>query len=155
MLTLPDSLRNGACRDTDAALFFGDGGVGGATVLAKRICATCPVIDVCRAYAMAEPRLTGVWGGTTHEERKTVRRAARPATTGPGRYEHTCAGCGTQFRSDAVAHRYCGAECVRAAEAASKRRTRAACPDCGRRGHGPCTDTVLCDDHRMKRALDE
>lgn len=30
-----------------------------------------------------------------------------------------------------------------------------ACPDCGRRGHGRCTDAVLCDDHRMSRSNDD
>jgi WhiB family redox-sensing transcriptional regulator len=35
---------------------------------AKMICARCPVIEQCQAYARANPEY-GVWGGETEEER--------------------------------------------------------------------------------------
>jgi WhiB family redox-sensing transcriptional regulator len=42
-----------------------------ATVLAT--CARCRVRDECLAYALAQPDLTGVWGGTTERERRELR----------------------------------------------------------------------------------
>jgi WhiB family redox-sensing transcriptional regulator len=54
---------------------------------AKAACAMCPVVSACLAEALADPTLTGVWGGTTDDERKKL-RGRRPRNTGP-------APCGT------------------------------------------------------------
>lgn len=35
-----------------------------------------------------------------------------------------------------------------------RRRFEQRCPGCGRRGHGPCTDTHTCDEARNKRSAD-
>jgi hypothetical protein len=37
---------------------------------------TCPTLDDCRAWALANPHLAaeGVWGGMTRTERNAVRR---------------------------------------------------------------------------------
>lgn len=43
---------------------------------AKAICAVCPVIDACRAYALADASLVGVWAGTTMRERRDMRGEA-------------------------------------------------------------------------------
>ena len=51
-----------------------------AIVAAKGVCAGCPVKAQCLAEAMADPSLTGVWGGTTDDERKSL-RTGRPAPT--------------------------------------------------------------------------
>ncbi|MCZ4515672.1 WhiB family transcriptional regulator [Streptomyces sp. ActVer] len=40
---------------------------------AERLCAGCPVVVECLAYAMADRRLSGVWGGTTEVERRRLR----------------------------------------------------------------------------------
>ncbi|MDX2356998.1 WhiB family transcriptional regulator [Dietzia sp. PP-33] len=36
---------------------------------AKKLCAQCPVIEACRAHAMAHRELYGVWGGMTEADR--------------------------------------------------------------------------------------
>lgn len=40
---------------------------------AERLCAGCGYVEACRAYALGDPQLTGVWGGTTAVERRRVR----------------------------------------------------------------------------------
>jgi hypothetical protein len=40
----------------------------------KKICAECPVVDLCLSVAIKEPYLVGVWGGTTENDRKKIRR---------------------------------------------------------------------------------
>jgi WhiB family redox-sensing transcriptional regulator len=43
---------------------------------AIRVCAVCPVALTCLNYAMARPYLQGIWGGTTHRERRKQHRKA-------------------------------------------------------------------------------
>lgn len=43
---------------------------------AEVLCEGCRVVVECRSFALADPRLIGVWGGTTAEERQRLRRAA-------------------------------------------------------------------------------
>ena len=43
---------------------------------AKAVCSGCPVRVECLAYALAEPQLQGVWGGTSDTERRALRRHA-------------------------------------------------------------------------------
>lgn len=42
---------------------------------AKSICATCPVLNECRAYIDANPQ-DGIWAGTTEKERRHAKRGA-------------------------------------------------------------------------------
>ena len=42
------------------------------TGIAKRMCKTCPLMIKCRDYAL-QNSVSGVWGGTTAVERKTMR----------------------------------------------------------------------------------
>lgn len=42
-------------------------------VLAKQLCAVCPVIDDCRHYALEQREKFGIWGGLTPQERGAVR----------------------------------------------------------------------------------
>ena len=65
---------HGACRGADAALFFLPEAERGPSKRrrerdAKAICATCPVIAECAAFALATREPYGVWGGLTPEER--------------------------------------------------------------------------------------
>jgi len=39
---------------------------------AKAICATCPVIESCRRWALAAREPYGVWGGLSVEEREAL-----------------------------------------------------------------------------------
>lgn len=68
----------GACRDEGDALFFHPDGERGPRrrhrdEAAKRVCARCPVIDLCREHALAARETYGVWGGLTAEEREEIR----------------------------------------------------------------------------------
>ena len=40
---------------------------------AHATCDRCPVIDPCRAYAVADDTLVGIWGGTTEHQRDQLR----------------------------------------------------------------------------------
>lgn len=67
----------GSCRDYDPDVFFHpDGERGGPrrrrAEAAKRICASCPVLDQCRAHALDVGEPYGVWGGMSEEERHTI-----------------------------------------------------------------------------------
>lgn len=67
----------GACLATEPELFFpiSDAGPSRPQVTqAKAVCATCRVRRSCLEYAVARGHLTGVWGGTTEEEREALRR---------------------------------------------------------------------------------
>lgn len=72
-----------ACRDTDPALFFPVGTTGPAVeqiASAKEVCHSCLSKDACLEFALATNQDTGVWGGTSEEERRVIRRRMRAAT---------------------------------------------------------------------------
>mgnify|MGYP000989605149 CR=1 FL=1 len=50
-------MRNGNCRDYPPSVFFPSDGVG--VDAARKICATCPVIEPCKEYALAN-RIDGL-----------------------------------------------------------------------------------------------
>ena len=67
-----------ACRHADPDLFFPIGDSGAALPQideAKRICRGCPARKPCLAWALEHGVAAGVWGGTTEEERRAIRRA--------------------------------------------------------------------------------
>jgi WhiB family redox-sensing transcriptional regulator len=67
-----------ACRDTSPDLFFPVGTTGPALeqiAEAKAVCRICPVETACLEYALVTNQDTGIWGGTSEEERKKIRRA--------------------------------------------------------------------------------
>lgn len=81
--TLLDFQDRGACRDHDPELFFPASEAGPAAerqvAQAKAVChADCPVLEQCRAYALANS-LDGIWGGMTEAERRAVRTQNRAA----------------------------------------------------------------------------
>ena len=45
------------------------------------ICAVCPVVDECLAYALTGPETHGIWGGTTPQQRLALRSYARRTLT--------------------------------------------------------------------------
>ncbi|MFC6880456.1 MULTISPECIES: WhiB family transcriptional regulator [Actinomadura] len=67
------------CRGADPDLFFPIGYT--AEVLqeqqraAKAICANCPVTADCLSWALRVGEPDGIWGGTTPEERRYLRRS--------------------------------------------------------------------------------
>lgn len=41
---------------------------------AKAFCSKCPVVTKCLEYALNDPTVYGVWGGTTTKERINIRK---------------------------------------------------------------------------------
>lgn len=71
-----------ACRDTDPDLFFPVGTTGPAVdqiAAAKAVCRSCPSREPCLEFALATNQDSGVWGGTSEEERRAIRRARQAA----------------------------------------------------------------------------
>ncbi|MCP5029453.1 MAG: WhiB family transcriptional regulator [Actinomycetia bacterium] len=69
---------NAACRDTDPDLFFPVGTTGPAIAqisAAKDICTSCDAQGSCLEFALMTNQDSGVWGGTSEEERRQLRRA--------------------------------------------------------------------------------
>ena len=64
----------GACRSADPGLFFGpenesDSRRKRRVAEAKAVCLSCPVLGLCRAYAVENGERYGVWGGMSEYER--------------------------------------------------------------------------------------
>lgn len=82
-LTLPVTMENedwrvgAACRDTDPDLFFPVGTTGPAIeqiASAKTVCGECDAQTDCLEFALATNQDSGVWGGTSEEERRKLRK---------------------------------------------------------------------------------
>jgi WhiB family transcriptional regulator, redox-sensing transcriptional regulator len=68
----------GACQQEDPELFFPVAQAGPALVQldqARAICARCQVRAECLSFALETVQDHGVWGGTSEEERRALRRA--------------------------------------------------------------------------------
>ncbi|MEU5091763.1 WhiB family transcriptional regulator [Streptomyces sp. NPDC021356] len=66
-----------ACRHEDPDLFFPIGTTGPALVQteqAKAVCHRCPVREQCLEWALETEQTLGVWGGTSENERRGLRR---------------------------------------------------------------------------------
>lgn len=64
----PAWMRLATCRHEDTATFFSK-----SVKRAKELCSVCPVRAECLAFAMADPEMVGVFGGTTEREREAMR----------------------------------------------------------------------------------
>lgn len=78
--------RDAACRDTDPDLFFPVGTTGPAIEQienAKAVCRQCDAQTDCLEFAIATNQDSGIWGGTSEEERRKLRKqyAARQRRT--------------------------------------------------------------------------
>jgi WhiB family transcriptional regulator, redox-sensing transcriptional regulator len=70
-----------ACTRLDPDLFFpvSTSGVSLTDIeAAKRVCQRCPVTTLCLRWALDLGQVSGIWGGTTEEERRALRRAPVP-----------------------------------------------------------------------------
>ncbi len=68
------------CRDLDPELFFPVGVTGPAVDqidIAKSFCGRCTVRANCLEFAITTNQEYGVWGGTTEDERRVLRREWR------------------------------------------------------------------------------
>ncbi|GGR41851.1 hypothetical protein J2S40_001654 [Nocardioides luteus] len=118
----PGDLPGALCPQTDPELFFPE--IGASPQAAKKVCATCEVRPDCLALALSLGAVMGVWGGTTENERRDLKRAAR--ATG---LQQICRGCEEPFTATAPNAVYCGDLCRQKARRATKaasdaRRTR-------------------------------
>jgi WhiB family redox-sensing transcriptional regulator len=86
-LEFPDEpwMGEAICSQVDPEVFYPE--KGGTTAPAKLICAQCPVVDECLAYALEHGERFGIWGGLSDRERR--RLGERPHK------ERTPAPCGT------------------------------------------------------------
>ncbi len=65
------------CKDEDPELFFPVGTTGPAAVqieAAKAVCMQCEAQPECLEFALATNQESGVWGGTSEDERRKLRR---------------------------------------------------------------------------------
>ena len=61
------------CAQVDSKLFFPS--IGESARPAKSVCAACPVRAECLEEALSSPFVvSGVWGGTSENERREMRR---------------------------------------------------------------------------------
>jgi WhiB family redox-sensing transcriptional regulator len=66
-----------SCRDTDPDLFFPVGTTGPAIdqiEAAKAVCRECDAKAPCLDFALTTNQDSGIWGGTSEEERRKLRR---------------------------------------------------------------------------------
>jgi WhiB family redox-sensing transcriptional regulator len=69
-----------SCRDADLDLFFPSGVTGAAAEqieAAKAVCRSCRVQAECLEFALITNQECGVWGGTSEDERRKLRRKWR------------------------------------------------------------------------------
>ncbi len=69
-----------SCRDLDTNLFFPAGETGPAAIQiaqAKIVCRACRAQHSCLQFALVTHQDYGVWGGTTEDERRHLRRQWR------------------------------------------------------------------------------
>jgi WhiB family redox-sensing transcriptional regulator len=71
--TIDDWRDLAACRGKPTAWWFPDRGDTFELVLARRVCAGCPVRSECLAFALGEPDIEGVWCGMTAQQRRRMR----------------------------------------------------------------------------------
>ena len=67
----------GACRALPTEMFFHPEGERGPRRRnreqnAKAVCASCPVIQQCRAHALAVREPYGIWGGLSEDDREQI-----------------------------------------------------------------------------------
>lgn len=77
-----DWRQKAACIDEDPELFFPIGTTGPALEQlerAKAVCHRCDVMDQCLEWALQTNQDAGVWGGTSEDERRALRRGRRLA----------------------------------------------------------------------------
>jgi WhiB family redox-sensing transcriptional regulator len=67
-------MRDSVCAYEDDAPMFPDPEDHQTIAYAKSLCARCPVIAKCLSTAL-DRNEQGVWGGTTLDERRTMKRA--------------------------------------------------------------------------------
>jgi WhiB family redox-sensing transcriptional regulator len=81
----PTWFSKAACRGAPIEMFFLERGCSKHdSQPARDICSSCPVQPECLEYAVTQPEahVRGIWGGTTAQERRIMRRQIRAIKTG-------------------------------------------------------------------------
>ena len=71
------------CLDEDPELFFPIGTTWPAAVQvdeAKAVCRRCTVTEDCLTWALESGQDAGVWGGTSEDDRRALKRRTRART---------------------------------------------------------------------------
>ncbi|MDR0504359.1 MAG: WhiB family transcriptional regulator [Bifidobacteriaceae bacterium] len=72
-----DWRHDAACLEEDPELFFPIGNTGPALIQiedAKAVCRRCSVAAVCLQWALDTNQDSGVWGGLSEDERRSLKR---------------------------------------------------------------------------------
>jgi len=74
----------GSCRTMPSEMFFHPDGERGPRRrnrenAAKAVCASCPVIQQCRAHALAVQEPYGIWGGLSEDDRLAIIGNEKPS----------------------------------------------------------------------------
>jgi len=72
---------NAACKDKPAEWFFPQAH-DWVPEVARSICEGCPIKDACRDFAVNTNQEYGIWGGTSPEDRRKIRRQRRRSIPG-------------------------------------------------------------------------
>lgn len=64
-----------ACRGREDVDFFPTPDDDAGIARARAVCAGCPVVDDCLAFAIETNQSEGIWGGMTAAERVPLRRS--------------------------------------------------------------------------------
>lgn len=73
MKTSPEWMLSASCASVGYEEFFPENGASSRD--ARRVCAACPVVNECLAYAIHSPvSLSGIWGAKTEMQRRGARR---------------------------------------------------------------------------------
>ncbi|MFZ6003973.1 MAG: WhiB family transcriptional regulator [Actinomycetota bacterium] len=72
-------MARGSCANVPPATFFPNDGAG--VEVARKICAGCPVRELCLEHALAHRIDHGVWGGCSERERRRILKRRRDART--------------------------------------------------------------------------
>lgn len=71
-LRRPSWFAEAACRDSE--LDFTEEQNKASRDASLQVCGRCPSMLACRAYALDDRTLVGIWGGTTSAARRAMRR---------------------------------------------------------------------------------
>lgn len=113
LLERPEWHRDALCKEHPEMEFFP--GLGQDWLPAVDVCARCLVADECLSYALADPALEGIWGGTTMNQRRQVRQGlidlahVRAGRDAPESGIPSCAACRMPLSKKRSACSGCGA----------------------------------------------
>jgi WhiB family redox-sensing transcriptional regulator len=74
----PAEAAQAVCAQADPDAWFPE--TGGSPHAAQAVCARCPIAARCLDVALARNERDGIWGGTTPNQRRALRRRAATAT---------------------------------------------------------------------------